>query len=1157
MIQKLYREWKWAMVCILVGLAPLCAGAASAQRIRVAIDPSRLTTLHGNVSPHLRASQDLGVAPFGQVFEHVFLILDRGAEQDKALTSYLAQLQKKSSSNYHRWLTPDQYGEQYGVAQGDINKLSTWLESMDLKVNSVSKSRMTIDFSGTAAQLQSAFHVTLHEFSSDGDKFFANTTDPQIPSAIAGVVKGVARMNTKPLHSHARLAGMGKYDADTKKMVALSSAPSLHADMTYTTSSGKYLFATPADAATIYDTPNTTLNANYTGTTYDGTGVTIGVGGDSNIDSSYPVNYRKLFLGDSTAPVVTVVGTDPGITTDVTESYLDLEVSGGLAPGATIHYYPSSDLVSGIQQALDDNLVDIFSLSFGECELALGASGNAEFYAFWQQAAAQGIAVAVSTGDNGTAGCDDDNTEYEAVYGLQVSGLASTPYNIAVGGTDYDILSTDFSTYVGSTNSKANYYRTAMSYIPENPWNDSTAVNGLLADNTYYLSSGETNIVGGSGGRSACVTDDSSGNCSAGYAKPGWQRGTTLPGDGVRDQPDVSLLAANGSYGATWLLCSPITSGSSIITGCDTSASSFYYSGVGGTSASTPAFAGILALVQQAAGSRLGQVAQTLYTLASSAHGSSIFHDTTVGNNSVVCTEGDTDCTIDAAGDYFLPGYDAGTGYDMASGLGSVDTTQLISNWSSAGTALVPSVTITPSSTTLVSGGSLDVAVAVSGSGATPGGTITLVSGSYTSSPIVLTGGSVSFTIPSGDLINGTDTVSANYSGDANYESASASTSIVVSKTASTATVTPSSTAVTATGSLNVTVVLSGPGRAPTGTVTLSGGSYTSTGTLVDSSVTFSIPAGDLLPGSNILTATYSGDSYYLGSSGTTTVVVNGAQASVALAPASTSFYTGQAVSVSIGVTGTGTTPTGTVALVGGGYTAAAVALSGGTATVIIPANSLSAGVVSLTATYSGDSYYQASIVSTPVTVAASTFTVAGPSGGITASSKGTAATGSITVSSTNGYNGPVNLTCSLTGSPSAADATYIPTCSIESPVTLSSTAATGTATLTISSTARTTAALVEGAFSWKHGSAAVLAMLFFFFGVPARRRSWMRAGRGTALLGLIALVAVCGLFSGCGGSTKTPIAGTTSGAYTFTVTATDSTNSSVVSTATVTATIP
>ena len=224
---------------------------------------------------------------------------------------------------------------------------------------------------------------------------------------------------------------------------------------------GNAYYVTPADAATIYNTPNSTLNTNHTGSlNLTGTGVTIGIAGDSNVDVSNVANYRSLFGLPARAPTVVVDGNDPGTgSDDEVEALLDLEVASAIAPGASLTLYTAQDttfqsgLNLAIQRALDDNAINILNVSFGGCEAYQGQSGNQEILNFWQQAAAQGISVTVSTGDSGAAGCDNSNSEASATQGLQVNGFASTPYNIAVGGTDFNQNTTNESKYWSTTNS--------------------------------------------------------------------------------------------------------------------------------------------------------------------------------------------------------------------------------------------------------------------------------------------------------------------------------------------------------------------------------------------------------------------------------------------------------------------------------------------------------------------------------------------------------------------------------------------------------------------------------------------------------------------------------------------------------------------------------
>ena len=901
----------------LCGLAAPMWAQPTAARIASPADDSKLTVLRGNTPAWVQSGGDRGPASPSTRLSHVRLILSRTSQQRAALDAFEAQLQDKSSPSYHKWLTPEQFGKLYGPADADLNTLVVWLQAHGLSVEPLAPGHIDIAFSGTVAQLENTFHTRIHAFQVDGAEFYSNITDPQIPAAFAPVVQGVARLNTFKPRSNLLRGANGKFDPATGKKIALPAGTlgKPQPNFTYNNKGEQLLFTVPADAATIYDSPNPSLNANYSAAkSYTGKGVTIGIGGDSSITTKYVVGYRTMFLGNTIAPTITNVD---GVSenSDAGEAYLDAEVSGGLAPDATIHMYVSSDLFSGVQQAINDNAIDIFSLSFGDCEVDLSSSDNAFLSSLWEQANTQGIAVTVSTGDSGSAVCDNPNFVASASTGLAVSGFASTPYNIAVGGTDFYPLLTDFSKYVteeptaGSVAGKpSQFFRSALSYIPESTWNQSTVSDTTLSANTpAYDSNGNTSIWSGSGGASSCATNTSvdnsdgtvtPGTCTAGYSKPYWQRGAGVPADGVRDLPDVSLLASGGVDGALWLTCGPTTdqNGNPVDECIPASDGTFYFGGAGGTSASTPAFAGILAMVQEKTGGRLGQAAKDIYDLYNGTHAAAIFHDVTVGNNSVYCASGTPNCANNAGGYPFETGYDTTAGYDLATGIGSVDITQMLNYWSSSTGSAKATITVKPDATSIPVDQTLQVAVAITGGASTPTGTVTLTGGGYNSFSESLVNGSYTFTIPSGSLNAGSDTLLVLYSGDENYASSSQSAPVTVTLLTPVITLTPAASTVSTLASLSVTATLSGPGAVPTGSVVLSSGGYTSASvTPSNGSYTFTIPAGDLAAGTDTLTLTYSGDWEYSPLTGTAKVTV--------VAPTPTFTLSASALTLSAGAT--------------------------------------------------------------------------------------------------------------------------------------------------------------------------------------------------------------------------------------------------------------
>jgi trimeric autotransporter adhesin len=725
----------------LLCLVPPCfqlASPATAQapaeiqnppRIVQPIRESSLVTLAGNTHPLAQPRYDRGPAPDSLPLDRMLLVLRRSAAQEAALETYLQALQTPDSEAYRHWLTPDEFGKRFGVADSDIAAIETWLRSHGFSIRKADRSHMAIEFSGTAGQVKNAFHAPLHKYVVDGQQHWANAADPRIPAALTPVVAGFSALSDFFPRAQFARAPSGIYNPNTGRIEPSYTFGSLGA--------GYSIFLGPADAATIYDLPNL-YNAGFKGAAYSGAGVSIGIAGDSNIDLTQNANYRATFGLPANPTQVVADGNDPGENGDAIEAYLDTQVAGAVAPGASVILYTAANtyvepgVLLAVARALDDNQVSVLNVSFSGCELQQGASGNLFINHLWQQAAAQGISVTVATGDSGSAGCDNPGAESEATDGLAVNGLASTPYDIAVGGTDFDVLYSNFYPsfleYVDVSNTLP-YHRGALSYIPERPWNDSTFQNDntTIGDNQSW-----GNILAAGGGVSACATQ-ASGHCVSGYPLPPWQAGFA-PDTHGRNLPDVSFFAGNGLYGAAWGLCTDqeydTATGNPIVdcAGTPAKGNKFNLTGVGGTSAAAPVFAGILALVDEKTGGRIGQAAPILYSLAHSS--SSAFHPVTTGNNSVACKEQSADCAPDTLGDYFMTGYNSGGVYSDAAGLGSVDAAALLSAWSSA--ALSPTTSKLTldggvSAVHLTHGAKTDFAVEVTSQSGTPDGAVALV----------------------------------------------------------------------------------------------------------------------------------------------------------------------------------------------------------------------------------------------------------------------------------------------------------------------------------------------------------------------------------------------------------------------------------------------
>jgi len=791
----------------------IAAGAQSTvSLIHGRIDESVRTTLHGTVHPLANAANDRGLVNASQPLGRIHLMLGRSASQEKALKSLLAEQQKPGSANYHKWLTPTEFGKKFGPSESDVATVESWLSAHGFAVKGLMAGRQVIEFSGNAEQMQAAFGTRIHKYEVAGESHYATANEAQIPTALTGIIKGFAALNNFRPHRMSKVKGQASFERATGKATANWTTGS--------NSAGYNLVLAPGDFAVQYNL-NPLYKAGYTGS-----GQTIAIVNDANINVALANQFRTLFGLSANPPQVIVDGNDPGIdgqnnpdgpNYDSVEAYLDVEWAGAVAPAATIDLViaGNTELEAGLylaaERAVYSNVAPVVSVSFGECEANLG-SGNAFFSALWEQAAAQGQTVVVSSGDSGVAGCDYDGSQYYAINGQAVNGIASTPYNIAVGGTDFY-----YSAYAsGSTTIKnqiwSNWSSTAsnatpkvslLNVLPEQPWNESQY--GLNINDIYSESSGtETLIVGGGGGASTagyCSTGSwSSGSCTGsmvGYPKPTWQSGVGVPTDSVRDLPDVSLFASSGINASYYPICYADGDCQSVA-----STGTVQITGIGGTSASAPAFAGILALVNQKYG-RQGQANQVLYPMKAQYPAS--FHDISVGSNTVPCAMGSTNC-IAVSNPYTItdpsygtavegeigsgstPYYQAAAGYNLATGLGSVDAYQLFTNWGSVSFAST-TTTLSASQTSFAHGTSITVSGAVSGSSATPTGDIALMTDNTNVSSqglgsVALSSGNYSTKLNS--LPGGSYNLWANYGGDtANAASTSAKTSITVTPEAS------------------------------------------------------------------------------------------------------------------------------------------------------------------------------------------------------------------------------------------------------------------------------------------------------------------------------------------------------------------------------------
>lgn len=659
--------------------------------------------LAGNTHPQANSANDRGRVADDFQIEHMWLQLKRSPEQQAALDRYTEELSDPNSPNYHKWLTARELGEQFGASEQDIETISNWLRSHGLVVNGVQTNRILVDVSGTAKQVSEAFHTEIHHLSVNGEAHFANMGDPQIPAALEPALAGVVKMNDFMPH-------------------ALHTGAQVHApndrgiSPNYTFNGGQFYFVAPQDLETIYN-----LTPLYTAG-YSGKGQTIVVFEDSDVYTSADwTQFRKMFglakpyvYGTFTQehPMSTTTPcVDPGFTGDDIEAIIDAQWASAAAPNANIILAACANTTNFGGFIAMENMLNasatppaIMSISYGGAEAEQGTAENAFINALYEQAVAEGVSVFVSSGDSGADANVVDRQNNIATTGISANGLGSTPYNVAVGGTDYeDTFLGENSTYWNSTNT--NVFGSAKSYIPEIPWNQSCGSvliaeavgfsttygpNGFCAS-SFAKNNGFLNVVAASGAPSAI------------YSKPVWQSILGNPSDGARDLPDVSLFAAAAPWSHALVLCYSQPIGSPP---ASYPCAQGYFFDDGGTSFAAPTMAGIQSLVNQKTGTRWGNPNPIYYSLGSAEYGASgssscnslrgnavastcIFYDVTQGDMDVYCKGGTPNCFTGGATNGVLsvsttsyePAYPATTGWDFATGIGTVNAFNLVMNW--------------------------------------------------------------------------------------------------------------------------------------------------------------------------------------------------------------------------------------------------------------------------------------------------------------------------------------------------------------------------------------------------------------------------------------------------------------------------------------------
>ncbi len=784
---------------LTLALSTLFAAAISAQgpapRLAAPIDNSARTVLAGSRSPRAHAENDAGLVPQSMKIQGISINFSRSAAQQAALDTLLAAQQDPTSPLYHQWLTPDAFAAQFGVAASDLQAVQNWLIAQGFQVDGIARSLNRITFTGTEAQVESAFGTQLHYYTSGTEKHFAPASDVSLPASLAGIVQSVGNLSDFRPHSHLRR----------------SASPA------FTSGQSGSHFLTPKDVATIYDI-NPAYAAGYTGT-----GQSIAIVGQSAVILSDIVNFKTAAGVSSLAPIPVLYpgsGASTVFAGDESESDLDLEYSGTIAPGATVYFvYTGSSTNYGAFDALVyaviNDIAPIISSSYGECEPNLGAANYAYYNQYLQQAAVQGQTVIAAAGDDGSTDCYGvTGTPAATQIALAVDFPGSSAYVTSVGGTEISASNntTTSSTY-WSSNGSTDVLSSALSYIPELAWNDD-AVSAVSA--APGLSSG--------GGGTSLLTP-----------RPSWQAGTiggvAFPAGTMRLVPDVSLMASPAE--PSYLYCSSDSGGDGGIQG---SCSNGFRDGnntnltsAGGTSFAAPIFAGMMALINQATkSSGQGALGPILYPLAANATTyAAAFHDIVVGNNA--CTNSPAALSCASSG---LTNYVTTTGYDEATGLGSVDLFKLLSAWPvpSATTSSLRSTSVALSASTAAPKAAAADAITITvtpgtgSSAATPTGTVSLVitdttstttattnavyTTAATNASVTLAGGVASYSFVGST--NGQYSVVAKYSGDGTYAPSTSTLLLQVGQTGSFNLSVPSTTVTngsTATSTVTVTPI--------------------------------------------------------------------------------------------------------------------------------------------------------------------------------------------------------------------------------------------------------------------------------------------------------------------------------------------------------------
>ena len=609
------------------------------------------------VSPILGAAPttlDMGLAPASDSKE---IVITLGLLNRPALEAFVASTVDPTSANFRKFLTPAQFAASYGQPQAVIDRVTTYLASQGITVTKVFNNNLVLKAQATNAQLSATFGTPIHAYSTATGSYQKPTGKVVIPAVLQDVVTRVTGLSTQAV-----------YRPHTKYMPAEATTldqTAFQANPAATPTAGNPGSYSVGDLA-----KRNNITPLYSGGT-DGTGTTLGIMTFATFTpSDAPVYWAWAGLTGSQASVsrITTINVGTGQTSDgADETTLDVEQSGGIAPGANIRVYvaPNTDAgaIALYTQAITENLCDTLSISWGEAEIYYNpASDFAPYDALFLQAAAQGTPISAAAGDEAAY-----DINYSGAYpypnytaALSLDFPSSSPYVVSAGGTTLPVtlkLSKGTITvpserpwgwdylrdYIVTNSGQAAYYKSDF------PVGGGGGVSVIYPLPTYQQ--GLAGVLTSAAGQGLyCVTSPTvkSGavTCTPGNTAselPGTTNGMLAAGFAGRNSPDLSLNADPESgqalyYNARWS------------------------TGSGGTSFVAPQLNGIFALLSQKIGGRIGWPHPQLYSIFKSmGYGTgSPFRAITSGTNLY---------------------YSAGASYNPATGIGTLDVANLAAAW--------------------------------------------------------------------------------------------------------------------------------------------------------------------------------------------------------------------------------------------------------------------------------------------------------------------------------------------------------------------------------------------------------------------------------------------------------------------------------------------